>query len=63
MKHIRMIGLGFFSVLLGTSMTIMAFTAVRYTQGNPLEGGAVIIVWGIIVAVISTISINKLART
>lgn len=62
MKHIAYIIGGFFA-LLTIAVLAVAVTTIRYTQGNPLEGGAVIIVWGIIVAVISTISINKLART
>lgn len=60
MKHIAYI---LFFALLTIAVLAVAVTTIRYTQGNPLEGGAVIIVWGIIVAVISTISINKLART
>ncbi len=59
MKHIAYI---IFLALLTISALAVAVTAIRYTQGNPLEGGAVIIVWGIIMVVISIISINKLVR-
>lgn len=62
MKHRAYIIGGFFA-LLTIAVLAVAVTTIRYTQGNPLEGGAVIIVWGIIMVVISTISINKLART
>lgn len=62
MKHRAYIIGGFFA-LLTIAVLAVAVTAIRYTQGNPLEGGAVIIAWGIIMMVISTISINKLVHT
>ena len=51
-----------FLALLAIAVLAVAVATIRYTQGNPLEGGAVIIVWGIIMAVISIISINKLVQ-
>lgn len=60
MKNIAYI---LFFTLLTISVLAVAVTTIRYTQGNPLEGGAVIIVWGIVMVVISIISINKLVRT
>ena len=60
MKNIAYI---IFLALLTIAALAVAVTTIRYTQGNPLEGGAVIIVWGIVMVVISIISINKLVRT
>lgn len=62
MKH-RAYIIGGFLALLTIAVLAVAVTAIRFTQGNPLEGGAVIIVWGIIMVVISIIAINKLVRT
>ena len=59
MKHIAYI---LFLALLTIAVLAVAVTTIIYTQGNPLEGGAVIIVWGIVMVVISIISINKLVR-
>ena len=61
-EHMKNIAYIIFLALLTIAVLAVALTTIRYTQGNPLEGGAVIIVWGIVMVVISIISINKLVR-